>query len=52
MQTIDALICPRWTIRVEPSVVVETALALAIDGKLPAVSAVCSRNTPGQPLDQ
>ena len=24
MQRIDALICPRWTIRVEPHVVVET----------------------------
>jgi 5-methylthioadenosine/S-adenosylhomocysteine deaminase len=32
MQTIDALICPRWTIRVEPSVVAEEGLALAIDG--------------------
>ena len=31
MQTIDALICPRWTIRVEPSVVAEQGLALAID---------------------
>jgi alpha-tubulin suppressor-like RCC1 family protein len=27
-------------------------LALAIDGELQGVSAVCSRNTPGQPLDQ
>ena len=32
MQTIDALICPRWTVRVEPEVVVEEGLALAIDG--------------------
>jgi 5-methylthioadenosine/S-adenosylhomocysteine deaminase len=31
MQTIDALICPRWTIRVEPEVVAEEGLALAID---------------------
>jgi hypothetical protein len=27
-------------------------LALAIEGEVPGVSAVCSRNTPGQPLDQ
>ena len=32
MQTIDALICPRWTIRVEPQVVAEEGLALAVDG--------------------
>jgi 5-methylthioadenosine/S-adenosylhomocysteine deaminase len=31
MQTIDALICPRWTLRVEPEVVAEEGLALAID---------------------
>jgi 5-methylthioadenosine/S-adenosylhomocysteine deaminase len=31
MQTIDALICPRWTIRVEPAVVAEEGLAVAID---------------------
>lgn len=31
MQTIDALICPRWTVRVEPSVVAEEGLALAVD---------------------
>jgi 5-methylthioadenosine/S-adenosylhomocysteine deaminase len=31
MQTIDALICPRWTIRVEPTVAAEEGLALAID---------------------
>jgi 5-methylthioadenosine/S-adenosylhomocysteine deaminase len=31
MQTIDALICPRWTIRVEPEAVAEEGLALAID---------------------
>jgi 5-methylthioadenosine/S-adenosylhomocysteine deaminase len=31
MQNIDALICPRWTVRVEPEVVAEEALALAID---------------------
>jgi 5-methylthioadenosine/S-adenosylhomocysteine deaminase len=31
MQTIDALICPRWTIRVEPEVAAEEGLALAID---------------------
>ena len=32
MQTIDALICPRWTIRVEPEVIAEEGLALAVDG--------------------
>ena len=32
MQTIDALICPRWTLRVEPEVIAEEGLALAIDG--------------------
>jgi 5-methylthioadenosine/S-adenosylhomocysteine deaminase len=31
MQPIDALICPRWTIRIEPEVVAEKGLALAID---------------------
>jgi 5-methylthioadenosine/S-adenosylhomocysteine deaminase len=31
MQPIDALICPRWTLRVEPDVVAEQGLALAID---------------------
>ena len=31
MQTIDALICPRWTVRVEPEVAAEEGLALAID---------------------
>lgn len=31
MQNIDALICPRWTVRVEPEVVAEEQLALAID---------------------
>lgn len=31
MQHIDALICPRWTLRVEPEVVAEEGLALAID---------------------
>ncbi len=31
MQTIDALICPRWTVRVEPVVVAEENLAVAID---------------------
>jgi 5-methylthioadenosine/S-adenosylhomocysteine deaminase len=31
MQTIDALLCPRWTVRVEPTVVAEENLALAID---------------------
>jgi 5-methylthioadenosine/S-adenosylhomocysteine deaminase len=32
MQSIDALICPRWTVRVEPRVQAEEGLALAIDG--------------------
>lgn len=32
MQTIDALICPRWTLRVEPEVIAEEGLALAVDG--------------------
>jgi 5-methylthioadenosine/S-adenosylhomocysteine deaminase len=32
MQRIDALIRPRWTIRVEPRVAVEEDLAVAIDG--------------------
>jgi len=31
MQHIDALICPRWTLCVEPEVVAEEGLALAID---------------------
>jgi 5-methylthioadenosine/S-adenosylhomocysteine deaminase len=31
MQSIDALICPRWTLRVEPEVIAEEGLALAID---------------------
>jgi 5-methylthioadenosine/S-adenosylhomocysteine deaminase len=31
MQPIDALIRPRWTVRVEPTVVAEEGLALAID---------------------
>ncbi len=31
MQTIDALICPRWTLRIEPEVIAEEGLALAID---------------------
>jgi 5-methylthioadenosine/S-adenosylhomocysteine deaminase len=31
MQPIDALICPRWTVRVEPEVIAEEGLALAID---------------------
>ena len=31
MQPIDALICPRWTLRVEPEVVAEEGLAVAID---------------------
>jgi 5-methylthioadenosine/S-adenosylhomocysteine deaminase len=31
MHTIDALICPRWTVRVEPAVVAEEGVALAID---------------------
>jgi 5-methylthioadenosine/S-adenosylhomocysteine deaminase len=38
MQTIDALICPRWTIRVEPEVIAEEGLALAVDaGRIVAV---------------
>jgi 5-methylthioadenosine/S-adenosylhomocysteine deaminase len=38
MQRIDALICPRWTIRVEPQVAVETDLAIAVDaGRIVAV---------------
>jgi 5-methylthioadenosine/S-adenosylhomocysteine deaminase len=32
MQTIDALICPRWTVRIEPQVEAEEGLALAVDG--------------------
>jgi 5-methylthioadenosine/S-adenosylhomocysteine deaminase len=32
MRPIDVLICPRWTVRIEPRVVVEEGLALAIDG--------------------
>lgn len=32
MRTIDALICPRWTVRMEPRVEVEEGLALAVDG--------------------
>src|SRR5215471_4056579 len=32
MQRVDALIRPRWTIRVEPRVVVEERLAIAVDG--------------------
>ena len=31
MQPIDALICPRWTVRVEPEVIAEEGLALAVD---------------------
>jgi len=31
MQAIDALICPRWTLRVEPEVIAEEGLAVAID---------------------
>ncbi len=31
-QRIDALICPRWTIAVEPEIRVETGCALAVDG--------------------
>jgi len=31
MQPIDALICPRWTLRVEPEVVAEEGLAVALD---------------------
>jgi len=38
MQTIDALICPRWTLRVEPEVIAEEGLALAIEaGRILAV---------------
>lgn len=38
MQTIDALLCPRWTLRVEPEVIAEEGLALAIDrGRIVAV---------------
>jgi 5-methylthioadenosine/S-adenosylhomocysteine deaminase len=38
MQSIDALICPRWTVRVEPTVCAETDLAVAIDrGRILAV---------------
>jgi 5-methylthioadenosine/S-adenosylhomocysteine deaminase len=38
MQTIDALICPQWTVRVEPDVLAEENLALAIDsGRIVAV---------------
>ncbi|HVJ30194.1 MAG TPA: TRZ/ATZ family hydrolase [Gammaproteobacteria bacterium] len=41
MQTIDALICPRWTLRVEPEVIAEEGLALAIDaGRIVDVLAV------------
>jgi 5-methylthioadenosine/S-adenosylhomocysteine deaminase len=37
-QRIDALICPRWTIRVEPRVAVEEGLAVAVDeGRIVAV---------------
>jgi len=32
MQPVDALIRPRWTIRVEPRVVVEEQLAIVVDG--------------------
>jgi 5-methylthioadenosine/S-adenosylhomocysteine deaminase len=32
MQPIDALICPRWTVRVEPDARAEPGLALAVDG--------------------
>jgi 5-methylthioadenosine/S-adenosylhomocysteine deaminase len=32
MQPIDALICPRWTVRVEPEIEAEEGLALAVDG--------------------
>jgi len=42
MQSIDALICPRWTLRVEPEVVAEEGLAVALDaGRIVAV--------PGEP---
>jgi 5-methylthioadenosine/S-adenosylhomocysteine deaminase len=38
MQTIDALICPRWTIRVEPEAIAEEGLAVAVDaGRILAV---------------
>ena len=38
MQTIDALICPQWTVRVEPDVLAEENLALAVDsGRIVAV---------------
>ena len=38
MQTIDALICPRWTIRVEPEIIAEEGLAVAVDaGRILAV---------------
>jgi len=41
MQPIDALICPRWTVRVEPAVIAEEGLALAIDaGRIIDVLAV------------
>jgi len=31
IETVDALICPRWTVRVEPRVVAEEGLAVAIE---------------------
>ena len=38
MQRIDALIRPRWTVRVEPRVAIEEGLALAVDdGRIVAV---------------
>jgi 5-methylthioadenosine/S-adenosylhomocysteine deaminase len=38
MPTIDALICPRWTVRVEPEVIAEEGLAVAVDaGRILAV---------------
>ncbi|HET7131636.1 MAG TPA: TRZ/ATZ family hydrolase, partial [Gammaproteobacteria bacterium] len=38
MQRIDALIRPRWTIRVEPRVAAEEGLAVAVDaGRIVAV---------------
>jgi 5-methylthioadenosine/S-adenosylhomocysteine deaminase len=38
MQRIDALICPRWTVRVDPGAAVETDLAVAVnDGRIVAV---------------
>jgi 5-methylthioadenosine/S-adenosylhomocysteine deaminase len=41
MQPIDALICPRWTLRVEPEVIAEEGLALAIDaGRIVDVLAI------------